>query len=135
MIAADSRAAFFHGAKILSTKKGRVGHDCVAIGNIIRSEGVVDAMIEAFEGSADQPLAERLMRGIEAGQAAGGEWKQVKSAGLVVVDKESFPYVDLRVDLDPQPLVQLRYLWELYQPSADNYVVRAVDPDAAPGAG
>lgn len=135
VIAADSRAAFFHGAKILSTKKGRLGRDCVAIGNIIRSEDVVDAMVDAFEGSADQPLAERLMRGIEAGEAAGGEWKQVKSAGLVVVDKESFPYVDLRVDLDPQPLVQLRYLWELYQPSADNYVVRAVDPDAAPGAG
>ena len=107
----------------------------VAIGNIIRNTKVVDDMIAAFEGSEDQPLAERLMRGIEAGQAAGGEWKQVKSAGLLVVDKESFPFVDLRVDLDPQPLVQLRYLWEMYQPGAELYVVRAVDPDAAPGAG
>ncbi len=135
VIAADSRAAFFHGAKILSTKNGKVGRDCVAIGNIIRTTDVVDAMVAAFEGSEDQPLAERLMRGIEAGQAAGGEWKQVKSAGLLVVDKENFPFVELRVDLDPQPLVQLRYLWEMYQPSAELYVTRAVDPDAAPGAG
>ena len=57
----------------------------------------------------------------------------MKSAGLLVVYKESFPFVDLRVDLDPQPLVQLRFLWELYQPTAENYVVRAVDPDSAPG--
>jgi uncharacterized Ntn-hydrolase superfamily protein len=135
VMAADGKAAFFHGAKILSTKKGKVGRDCVAIGNIIRSEGIVDAMIDAFEGCADQPLPERLMRGIEAGHAAGGEWKQVKSAGLLVVDKESFPFVDLRVDLDPQPLVQLRFLWEMYEPTAANYVVRAVDPDSAPGAG
>ena len=77
-------------------------------------------------------LAERLLRAIEAGEAAGGELKQVKSAGLVVAHKESFPYVDLRVDLSPQPLVQLRFLWELYQPTADAYVIRAVDPDTAP---
>jgi len=135
VMAADGKAAFFHGAKILSTKNGKIGRDCVAIGNIIRSTTVVDAMVAAFEGCEDQPLAERLVRGIEAGQAAGGEWKQVKSAGLLVVDKESFPFVDLRVDLHAQPLVELRFLWELYQPTAENYVVRAVDPDSAPGAG
>jgi len=80
VMAASGKAAFFHGAKILSTKNGKVGRDCVAIGNIIRSTKVVDDMIAAFEGSEDQPLAERLMRGIEAGQAAGGEWKQVGGA-------------------------------------------------------
>lgn len=132
VIAADGRAAFFHGARIYSVMNGRIGKDCVAIGNILRNTTVVDAMVEAFEGCADQPLAERLMRAIEAGEAAGGELKQVKSAGLVVVHKESFPFVDLRVDLDPQPLVQLRFLWEIYQPGADAYVVRAVDPDRAP---
>jgi uncharacterized Ntn-hydrolase superfamily protein len=135
VMAADGNAAFFHGAKILSTKNGKIGRDCVAIGNIIRSTNVVDAMIAAFEGCEDQPLAERLMRGIEAGYAAGSEWKQVKSAALLVVDKESFPFVDLRVDLHSQPLVELRFLWELYEPTAENYVVRAVDPDSAPGAG
>jgi len=135
VMAADGKAAFFHGAKILSTRNGKIGRDCVAIGNIIRNTTVVDAMVAAFEGCEDQPLAERLVRGIEAGQAAGGEWKQVKSAGLLVVDKESFPFVDLRVDLHSQPLVELRFLWELYQPTAENYVVRAVDPDSAPGAG
>ena len=132
VIGADGKAAFLNVDKITSVAKGQVGRDCVAIGNILRNTGVVDAMVETFEANADQPLAERLLRAIEAGEAAGGELKQVKSAGLVVAHRESFPFVDLRVDLDAQPLVQLRFLWELYQPTADAYVVRAVDPDNAP---
>jgi uncharacterized Ntn-hydrolase superfamily protein len=92
---------------------------------------VVDAMVESFEHNDKEPLAERLMRAIEAGLAAGGELKQLKSAGLLVVHRESFPYVDLRVDLSPTPLTELRFLWELYQPAANDYVVRAVDPDKA----
>jgi uncharacterized Ntn-hydrolase superfamily protein len=90
-------------------------------------------MVSTFEENEDQPLAERLMRAIEAGDAAGGELKQLKSAALLVVHRESFPFVDLRVDLNSQPLVELRFLWELYQPQTDAYVVRAVDPDKAPG--
>ncbi len=132
LIGADGTGAFLNGDRISSVANGQVGRDCVAIGNILRNTGVVDAMVETFETNADQPLAERLLRAIEAGEAAGGELKQVKSAGLVVAHRESFPFVDLRVDLSPQPLVQLRFLWELYQPTADAYVVRAVDPDNAP---
>ena len=132
IIDAKGQAAFFNGSNIYSVVKGRVGRDCVAVGNILRNTDVVDAMVQRFEANEDQPLAERLMRAIEAGDAAGGELKQVKSAGLVVAHRESFPFVDLRVDLDARPLVQLRFLWELYQPTADDYVVRAVDPDSAP---
>lgn len=135
VMAADGKAAFFNGAKILSVTKGRIGRNCVGVGNILRTTDVVDAMVDTFEANETQSLPERLMRAIEAGQAAGGELKQLKSAGLLVMHKERFPFVDLRVDLNSQPLVELRYLWELYEPSADNYVVRAVDPDKAPGAG
>jgi uncharacterized Ntn-hydrolase superfamily protein len=92
---------------------------------------VVDAMVETFEANEAEPLAERLMRAIEAGHAAGGELKQIKSAGLLVVHRESFPFVDLRVDLSSTPLSELRFLWELYQPAANDFVVRAVDPDKA----
>jgi uncharacterized Ntn-hydrolase superfamily protein len=133
VIDATGKSAFFNGAKILSVSKGKVGRNCVAAGNILRSTAVVDAMISSFEENEAQPLAERLVRAIEAGDAAGGELKQLKSAGLLVVHRESFPFVDLRVDLNSQPLVELRFLWELYQPTADNYVVRALDPDKAPG--
>ena len=132
IIDAKGQAAFYNGSNIYSVVKGLVGRDCVAVGNIIRNTDVVDAMVQSFEANETQPLAERLMRAIEAGDAAGGELKQIKSAGLMVAHRESFPFVDLRVDLDPRPLVQLRFLWELYQPTADEYVVRAVNPDSAP---
>jgi uncharacterized Ntn-hydrolase superfamily protein len=132
VIDAGGQAAFFNGDRIYSVHKGKVGRDCVAAGNILRNTDVVDAMVASFEANAEQPLAERLMRAIEAGDAAGGELKQLKSAGLLVVHRESFAFVDLRVDLDPRPLVQLRFLWELYQPTADEYVVRAVEPEKAP---
>lgn len=133
VLAADGTGAFFNGARIVSVAKGRIGRNCVAAGNILRNVAVVDAIVEAFEENEDVELAERLVRAIEAGDAAGGELKQLKSAGLLVVHRESFPYVDLRVDLNSQPLVELRFLWELYQPQAAAYVVRAVDPDQAPG--
>lgn len=135
VIAADGRGAVFNGAKITSIANAKVGRNCAAAGNILRNTTVVDAMISTFEHNEDQPLAERLLRAIEAGHAAGGELKQVKSAALLVVHRESFPFVDLRVDLSAQPLVELRFLWELYEPTADTYIVRAVDPDKAPAAG
>ena len=59
----------------------------------------------------------------------------MKSAALLIVDKESFPYVDLRVDYDSRPLETLRWLWEIYEPSAYTYVARAIDPDSVPGGG
>ena len=134
-IDARGRAACFTGDKITSIAKGRVGRDCVGVGNILRTTAVVDAMVESFEANEAEPLPERLLRAIEAGHAAGGELKQVKSAALLVVHQQPFPYVDLRVDLSPQPLSALRFLWELYRPEADAYVVRAIDPDNAPPPG
>jgi len=132
VLGADGTGAFFNGAKITSIAKGKLGRNCVAAGNILRTTAVVDAMVETFEANEEQSLAERLLRAIEAGDAAGGELKQLKSAALLVVHKENFPYVDLRVDLNSRPLVELRFLWELYEPTAATYVVRALDPDQAP---
>src|SRR4029453_1107687 len=132
IIDAKGQAAFFNGGNIYPVFKGRVGRDSGAVGNILRNNHDADgAMVHSCEASEDQPRAERLMRAIEAGDAAGGELKQVKSAGLVVAYREGFPFVDLRVGLAPRPVVQLRVLGELYQPTADDYVVRAVDPDRA----
>ena len=109
-IDAAGRAALLHADRITSIHAGRIGKDCVAAGNILRNTDTVDAMVEAFEADDDQPLPERLLRAVEAGDRAGGELKQLKSAGLLVVHEQSFPYVDLRIDLDPHPLAQLRFL-------------------------
>lgn len=137
LLVVDSKGntAFFHGERIKSVHSAHTGVQCVAAGNIIRSTEVTRKMIEAYGTDDTIALPERLLRAMEAGHAAGGEWKQVKSAALLVADKEIFPYVDLRVDFDPRPLEQLRFLWEIYEPSAKIYVARAVDPDSVPGTG
>lgn len=135
MVDTQGNTAWFHGERIKSVHSAHTGVQCVAVGNILRSTDVTKAMIEAFEADPALALPERLVRAMEAGHAAGGELKQVKSAALLVAHKESFPYVDLRVDYDPRPLEQLRWLWEIYEPSANVYVARGVDPDSVPGAG
>ena len=129
----EGRTAAFHGDRITSVHSGDEGPGCIAIGNIIRTTAVTRAMVDAFAADPQLHLAERLVRSMEAGYAAGGEPKQVKSAALLVVDRESFPLIDLRVDYDAQPLVQLRWLWEIYEPSVKLYVDRAVNPDTVPG--
>jgi uncharacterized Ntn-hydrolase superfamily protein len=88
-------------------------------------------MVESFERSPDLPLARRLVDALAAGEAAGGERQPVMSAALIVVDKESFPYVDLRVDDHAAPIAELSRLWSIYQVEADAYVTRAVDPEQA----
>lgn len=129
----DGNTAAFHGDRITSVHSAHTGAGCVAAGNIVRSTEVSRAMVAAFEAEPQLHLAERLVRAMEAGYAAGGELKQIKSAALLVVERESFPLVDLRVDYDPQPLVQLRWLWEIYEPQVRLYVERAVNPDSVPG--
>jgi uncharacterized Ntn-hydrolase superfamily protein len=124
--------AYYHGDRIASVHAAAQGDAVCAIGNIIRHADVPRAMVEAFSRSPEEHLAERLLRALEAGLAVGGELKQVKSAALLVVHEQSFPLVDLRVELDPQPLTALRFLWELYRPQAELYVRRALDPDSLP---
>ncbi len=124
--------AWYHGDRVASIHAAAEGDGCCAIGNIIRTEAVPAAMVEAFEAAAGEHLAERLLIALEAGLGAGGEPRQVKSAALLVVDDQPFPLVDLRVELDRAPLAELRFLWEVYRPRMEVFVTRAVDPDRVP---
>jgi uncharacterized Ntn-hydrolase superfamily protein len=128
----QGETAYYHGDRISSIHAAAQGNAVCAIGNILRSEAVPQAMVEAFSQEPEAHLAERLLRALEAGLEAGGELKQVKSAALLVVHEQPFPLVDLRIELDPQPLAELRFLWELYRPQLELYVRRAIDPDSVP---
>lgn len=127
----NGRSARFSGAAVRPTLSEASAHDCVALGNILRSAEVAPAMVARFIEDDALPLAERLVRAIMAGDAAGGETAEIRSAALLVVDRESFPYVDLRVDDHPGPLAELARLWAAYAPLAEDYVLRATDPDRA----
>jgi uncharacterized Ntn-hydrolase superfamily protein len=130
VIDGNGRSASHTGASVKPERAEAHGRDCVALANIVRSDTVPAAMVKAFEADPAAPLAARLIDALAAGDAAGGEFKPLLSAGLMVAYREVFPYVDLRVDSDPDPIGTLRRLWREYEPVAELYVARAVHPDS-----
>lgn len=128
--------AIHSGAKALGIWTAAQGTDCAAGGNLLANEGVPAAMVAAFDAAAGT-LGDRLIASLKAGLAAGGEAGPVRSAGLLVVDRESWPYADLRIDwLDEAcPIAALARAWEVYRPQADAYVTRALTPTVAPSYG
>ena len=134
VVDALGRSAARTGALIHPWAGHLTGAGYVAMGNGLVGEGVVSAMAEAFQGSVEEDLEERLMRAVEAGEDAGGEaapFTPYHSAALVVYGDDSFSRVDLRVDDHPEPLTELRRLLELLKPRIDYYAIRARDPDSA----
>jgi uncharacterized Ntn-hydrolase superfamily protein len=127
----DGRTAHFDGENVKHARAAVHAPGCIALGNIMASTQVPAAMATAFNASTGEPLAERLMRALEAGEAAGGEGRPLLSACLLVVERETFPLVDLRVDLADHALPALRVLWDRYRPDLYEHVTRAVNPDAA----
>jgi uncharacterized Ntn-hydrolase superfamily protein len=136
LLDSSGRAASHTGELAWPVAGAVTGTDCLAIGNMLVVHDVLAAMVDAFMAGAtrDQPLAARLLAGLQAGQLAGGEGPGLRSAALLVVERESFPLVDLRVDDAPDPLTALESLWRAYEPCMRDFVVRALDPDRAPGA-
>jgi uncharacterized Ntn-hydrolase superfamily protein len=133
VIDAAGRTAAYSGSRVKPHLGEVRGEDCVVVGNILANDRVVPAMAEAFQARVGDQLAARLVSALEAGLEAGGEHGPVRSAALLVVRKEEFPLVDLRVDAAERPIAALRALWDEYVPWIDEFVVRAVDPDRARG--
>ena len=132
----EGRRFHFSGGKTLGIHAVSEGKDCLALGNLLRDTTVPIAMTNAFEAGEGRPLAERLLSAMAAACAAGGEEGPVHSAGLLVTDKEDWPYIDLRVDwVEAGPIEQLADCYAIYKPQADDYVTRAKDPASAPAYG
>lgn len=137
MIAVDARGetAVFSGAHTLGVHAAGRARDVAAAGNLLADARVPAAMIAAFQSHGGL-LGERLLAAMRAALAAGGEAGLVHSAGLKIVDRLSWPLVDLRVDWAEDGVIdQLGRLWDIYQPQADDYVARALNPALAPGFG
>lgn len=112
----------------------RVERNVVVAANMVAGAGVADAMLGAFQRGGDLPLWERLLRSLEAGKAAGGQPNGEVSSGLFVVDREPYAMVDLRVDLHPEPVAELRRLADAYFPLVAYYNLRPRDPNLPPAA-
>jgi uncharacterized Ntn-hydrolase superfamily protein len=129
--------AHFSGAHTLGTHAVAIGTGAVAAGNLLAGTGVPAAMLAGFEATTGDSFPERLLAALDAGLAAGGEEGPIHSAGLLVVEAEAWPLIDLRVDWagPDTPLEELRKLWQAWQPLMRDYLQRALDPARAPSYG
>ena len=121
VVDAQGRGATFTGAECHDWAGGRVGPAYAAQGNILVSGETVDALAETFEANHGQPLAERLLACLAAGQEAGGDRRGQQSASLLVVEKDggyaglSDVLVDLRIDDHTRPVAELERVYGLHQ--------------------
>lgn len=135
VIDSHGRVALFSGKQALGVHNAVAGEQCAAAGNLLASQQVIRAMVDAFE-QAGGHLADRLLAAMHAAVAAGGEAGPIHSAALKIAGELTWPLVDLRVDwAEHDPIGQLDGLWQAYRPQMNDYVTRALDPTRAPSYG
>ncbi len=135
IIDALGHTAHHSGANTLGTNNVVEGNNCIAAGNLLSTPKVPEAMVADFEANGDEHLAERLLRGVEAGLDAGGEEGDVKSVGVKVCHQHDWPICELRVDWHDEPIAELRRVWDVYRPQMPDYIMRALDPRDTPSYG
>jgi uncharacterized Ntn-hydrolase superfamily protein len=129
------RATAWTGSNALGVHGQVVRDGLVVAGNLLTSTSVLDAAADEFERDGDAALGRRLLDGMAAALAAGGEAGPVHSAGLLVAAADevcSWPVTDLRIDWHDDPVAALDRLWQVWEPQQEAYVSRALDPAGSP---
>ncbi len=124
----EGRAAVVTGPRARPWAGEIVGEHFVVTGNVLVGPQVVQAMADAFRASPDAPLERRLLATVEAGRDAGGQAEGQTSSALLVYDRWEFPIVNLRVDVDLEPIGALRRIFDWFEPLIPYYVERTLDP-------
>jgi uncharacterized Ntn-hydrolase superfamily protein len=115
ILSADGTAAAHTGDGCIPDAGHQIGENYSVQANIMRNTSVWPRMAEAFE-AAEGPLARRLLAALDAAEDAGGDWRGMQAAGILVVAEDAKPWqtvIDLRVDDHPEPLNELRRLLDL----------------------
>lgn len=129
------RTAIHSGPNSLGIWTQAQAENVASGGNLLANDGVPGAIVAGFLGATGH-LGDRLIAALRAGLAAGGEAGPVHSAGMMLVDRVSWPVADLRCDwTEACPIEAVAAAWEVYRPQMDAYVQRALDPRAAPSYG
>ncbi len=111
----EGRSAAYSGEACVGWFGHETGDGFAVAGNMLTGPAVVADTARAYRASAGAPFADRLVQALEAGQAAGGDKRGRQSAALKIVTTEDYPLIDLRIDDHPDPVVELRRLWTMWQ--------------------
>jgi uncharacterized Ntn-hydrolase superfamily protein len=135
VVDAEGRSTTFTGEHADPWRGGRRGPDYAIAGNLLVSEATVEAMERAFLEAPAANLGERLVAVLEAGQAAGGDARGRQSAAVLVMCRTVMPYLDLRVDDHPDPVAELRRIYEIASSGEEGalefYARLSCDPHAS----
>jgi uncharacterized Ntn-hydrolase superfamily protein len=91
-------------------------------GNMLASPAVIADTATAFEQSHEMPFVLRLIKAMEAGEAAGGDKRGKQSAALITWTTEEYAAVNLRVDDHDDPLGELSRLATVSRQRLAHYV-------------
>jgi uncharacterized Ntn-hydrolase superfamily protein len=117
MVDASGAAAAHTGSGCIADAGHRLGEGFTCQANMMFRDTVWDAMAGAFERSQGA-LAERLLAALDAAEAEGGDLRGRQSVAVIVVGGDaSLPAwqkeIELRVEDNPEPLVEMRRLLTL----------------------
>jgi uncharacterized Ntn-hydrolase superfamily protein len=140
MVDADGNIAVHTGERCIAEAGHQTGRQYSVQANMMLKPTVWPAMAAAYE-VATGSLAERMLAALDAAQAEGGDVRGKQSAALLIVSGESNleswkgVLVDLRVEDHPEPLVELRRLYNIqrayeYMNKGDDLLSKG-DADAA----
>ncbi len=115
IVDAAARVAAYTGVETQAYTGHRLGDGFAVAGNLLTGPEVLEAMAADFDAAPDTSLPQRLLRALEAGQAAGGDRRGKQSAALRVVAHEEYPYLDLRVDEHTDPVTELRRVYGVWR--------------------
>lgn len=137
LIDREGRTAVHTGQANRMWAGSRSGPNHSALGNVLVGEEVVVEMAAAFQESEAQALPERLLRALEAGRDAGGQIGSTgplpeRSASLLVRGRSEFDGMDLRVDMHPTAVEELRRIHDSYLPYMPFNRLRWLKPAEAP---
>ncbi len=117
VIGGDGRVAIHTGASCIPFAGHAIGEQVCCQANMMASDTVWPAMLDAYASNAGMPFAERLLAALDAAEAEGGDVRGRQSAAVLVVPAAGARWetdVSLRVEDHPEPLTELRRLLVLH---------------------
>ena len=128
MMDGQGRFAAHTGADCVDWAGHLIAADHSVAGNMLAGPRVIEATSEAYAQGSDLSFAARLIKAMQAGEAAGGDKRGRQAAGLVIHRGQSHAWLDLRADDHADPLGELERLWDVAQ---ERYVHFAKDMPTA----
>jgi len=118
---AQGRVAAHTGSKCIIHAGHIAGDNFSVQANMMLTDKVWSTMAKSFESNVNLPLAERIVKTMEAAETVGGDIRGKQSAAILIVggkeakNKWEDKIIDLRVEDNEQPVKELSRLLKLHR--------------------